>query len=48
LDWKRALGIRLWYSSSAAASVQSVLSDYEVAVVHGEAAPSVPWYIEVR
>lgn len=46
LDWRRALGVHLWYGCQPTATVAEALASYTVAVESGAAPAPVPLYAE--
>lgn len=46
LDWRRALGLHLWYGCQPTASVAEALAAYTTAVEAGAAPPPLPLYAE--
>lgn len=46
LDWRRALGLHLWYGCQPTASVAEALASYTAAVEEGAAPPPLPLYAE--
>ncbi|KAI3438757.1 hypothetical protein D9Q98_001175 [Chlorella vulgaris] len=46
LDWRRALGLHLWYGCQPTASVAEALAAYTAAVEAGAAPPPLPLYAE--
>ena len=47
LDWRRALGVHLWYGCQPAASVADAVAAYTAAVEAGAAPPPLPLYAEM-
>ena len=48
VDWKRYLGLLMWYQASQAASLGSVFARLEQQVEGGQASWPAPWYVEGR
>ncbi|PRW58789.1 nuclear pore complex NUP98A isoform X1 isoform B [Chlorella sorokiniana] len=46
LDWRRALGVHLWYGCQPTATVAEALASYTAAVESGAAPPPLPLYSE--
>ncbi|KAL4425557.1 hypothetical protein ABPG75_009573 [Micractinium tetrahymenae] len=46
LDWRRALGVHLWYGCQPTATVSDALASYTAAVEAGSAPPPLPLYLE--
>ncbi|KAL4426686.1 hypothetical protein ABPG77_004742 [Micractinium sp. CCAP 211/92] len=46
LDWRRALGVHLWYGCQPTATVSDALASYTTAVEAGAAPPPLPLYVE--
>ena len=46
LDWRRALGVHLWYGCQPTATVAEALASYTAAVEAGTAPPPLPLYAE--
>ena len=48
LDWKRAFGLRLWYSISSEEPIEAAVEKFTADLARDESKKPVPWFIEER
>lgn len=46
VDWKRYLGLLMWYQIAPETELGEIISQYQQHVAHGEAPPPIPMYLE--